>query len=240
MPLLHRQLIHKSNKAMESPSVMEIFGGLVLNWDQMTGENSLTFFIRQGSQDRAHAVPIIQSLLKKPQVLSGPRKETSWGLRNNNSIGPIIQKPALIFCAKSIGFYQNLIFILVKSTATSSKHCRSVLNMFVAIFCLTCTNFWYRSVLRSQEIKGNWHSWQCGKVITVSFSYLRCHCFPTKQIAYHRFRNACLLGTKRVFRTFFSLTCFLEGGIFFYTIKSEQHRSVSFSFFNLLRKQRWL
>lgn len=180
MPLLHRQLIHKSNKDTESPSVMEIFGGLVLNWDQTTVEKSLTFFIRHVSQDRTHAVPIIQSLLKKPQVLSGPRKETSSGFRNNNAMGPIIQKPALIFCAKSTGFYQILVFMSVKSTATSLKHCRSIANMFVATSCLTCTNFWYRSALRSQEIKGNWHSWQCGKVVAISFSYLRWHCFPTK------------------------------------------------------------
>lgn len=91
----------------------------------MTVENSMTFFFRYGSQDGDHAVPVIQSLLKKLQVLSGPREETSSDLRNNNAMGPIILKPAPMCCAKSIGFYWILVLIQVKSTATSLK-------------CLTC------------------------------------------------------------------------------------------------------
>lgn len=77
-------------------------------------------------------MPVIQSLLKKPQMLSGPRKETSSDLKNNNVLGTIILKPALIFCAKSVGFYWILVLILVKSTATSLK-CGSMFNV--------CSNF---------------------------------------------------------------------------------------------------
>lgn len=100
-------------------------------------------------------MPVIQSLLKKPQVLSGPRKETSSDLRNNNAMGPIILRPALIFCVKSVGFYRILVLILVKATATSLKF-SSMFNMFVAIFCFPCINVQYSSVLiRSQEIQWN-------------------------------------------------------------------------------------
>lgn len=141
MPLLHRQLINKTNKAMESPSVTEIFGCLLLNWFQMTFENSLTFSIRYDSQAKACAIPVIQSLLK-PQVLSGCRKETSADLRNNNSVGPITLKPALIYCAQSAGFYYILILILVKLTTISLK-CSSMFNMFAAIFSFPCINFQY-------------------------------------------------------------------------------------------------
>lgn len=49
-------------------------------------------------------MPVMQSLLKKPQVLSGSRKEPTSELRNNNATGPMFLKPVLIFCANDIGF----------------------------------------------------------------------------------------------------------------------------------------
>jgi len=49
-------------------------------------------------------VPVIQSPLKKPQVLSGSRKEQTSELRNNNATEPTFLKPVLIFCANDIGF----------------------------------------------------------------------------------------------------------------------------------------
>lgn len=176
----------------------------------MTVENSLTFFFRHGSQGGDHTVPVIQSLLKKLQVLSGPREETSSDLRNNKAMGPIILHPAPMCCAKSIGFYWILVLILVKSTATSLK---CMFNMFAAIFCFTCINFQCSSVLRSQEIK--WNSDNVGKslrypsatrsdIVILQNKLLIADSITRETI--NSLHNACLLGTKRIFRTFVSPT----------------------------------
>lgn len=223
MPLLHRQLIHKSNKAMESPSVVEIVGGLA--WDQTEIRQQLRipwlFFIRHGSQEGAHGVPVIQTLLKKPKVLSGPRKQTYSDLRNNDAVGPIILKTALILCVKSVGSYQILVLMLVKSTATSLTRNR-MFNMFVAIFCSPCINFWYSNVTnRSQEIQWNannvgkslqYPSATWGDIVFLQNTSLITDSITQKTV--NNFHNAWLLGTKRIFRTFFSLTS-LFWGIFF-------------------------
>jgi len=85
-------------------------------------------------------VPVILSLVKNPQVPSGPRKETSSKLKNNNAMEPIILKLALIFCVIRVGFYQILVSIVVKLTGTLLER-SSMFNEFAAIFCFPCINF---------------------------------------------------------------------------------------------------
>lgn len=130
-------------------------------------------------------------------------------------MGLIILKPALIFCAKSGGFYRILVLILIKSTATSSK-CSSMFNMFGAIFCFPCIIFLYSSALiRSQEIQ--WNSDNVGESLRYPSAtggdivFLQNKLLITDSITQeivNSFHNACLLGTKRIFRTFVSLTWF--------------------------------
>lgn len=149
-----------------------------------------------------------------------------------------------MFCARGVGFNIGEVNSYIHET-------RSMFKVFAAIFCFPCINFQYSSVLKRKQVI-QWNANSVGQSLWYPSDTWGDIVFPQNkwlitdsitQETVNSFHNACFLGAKRIFRTY--LPRLFGGNVFMQTSlisrnNTEQHRRVSSSFFNPLRKHRCL